>query len=434
MRRLRYASLLAFSYTLIMRLAVPFLVLRLLWRSRGVAGYRRKWWLRLGWGLPRLDANRTRPIWIHAVSVGETLAVSSLIDMLLMRYPKVPILVTSTTPTGAAQVARLFGHRVDHSWMPFDTPGAVKRFLRHFQPRLVALVETEIWPNLLRESEARDIPVFLLNARMSARSARGYARVAPLAVPALRRIGVIAAQHRSDARRFRALGARRDGVQVVGSVKYDLDLPGLMARCSGIREQLGAELGHRRIFLAASTHPGEEEGVVTAFRQWAALEPEAVLVLAPRHPERVPGLLAGNLLAGLPFQRRSEKSALAAETRVLLWDTLGELGAAMGLAEVVFVGGSLIPHGGHNPLEASVWGAPVITGQHFFNFEATYRELLAADAAIAVDDEEGLAAALLSLVRHPATARRMGAAGRRVVDAHRGALTRQFKLLAAYLD
>ena len=258
--------------------------------------------------------------------------------------------------------------------------------------------------------------------------------MAPLTVPALRNIGVIAAQHRSDARRFRAIGTRPDAVQVVGSVKYDLDLPGLLVRCSGIREQLGAVLGKRRLFLAASTHPGEEASVLAAFRQWAALEPEALLVLAPRHPERVRSLLAENLLSGLSYQRRSERAVLAPDTRVLLWDTLGELGAAMGLAEVVFIGGSLISHGGHNPLEASVWGVPVITGPNFFNFEATYQELLAADAAIAVADEEGLSAALLSLVRHPSTARRMGAAGRRVVDTHRGALTRQFALLKAYLD
>jgi len=146
MRRLRHAALLAFCYTLIMRLAVPLLVLRLIWRSRGVPGYRHKWWRRLGWWLPPLDPNRERPIWIHAVSVGETLAVSSLVDMLLMRYPKVPILVTSTTPTGAAQVARLFGQRVDHSWMPFDTPGAVRRFLNHFRPRLIALVRPRSGP------------------------------------------------------------------------------------------------------------------------------------------------------------------------------------------------------------------------------------------------------------------------------------------------
>ncbi len=432
MRRFRYTQTSRFFYAQLLRLAVPLMLLRLLWRSRRVPGYRARLFERLGFGLPEIPRDAA-PLWIHAVSVGETLAIAPLIELLLARHPQTPLLVTSTTPTGAAQVARLFDGRVTQCWVPFDTPGAVRRCLDHFRPRGVVLVETEVWPTLIFEARERAAAVLLLNARLSARSARGYGRVGALASPTLAALDVIAAQHDADARRFRALGARLDAVQVVGSVKYDLDLDALKAQCNAIRDQLGPVLAQRRVWVVASTHPGEETQVLTAFRAWRAEDSRALLLLAPRHPERTEALLSEAVFDGLAWQRRSTHQALRSDTDVLLWDTLGELGAAMGLAEVVFVGGSLVPRGGHNPLEAAVWGAPVLTGPHVFNFEATYRALLRVGAAQTVVDGDGLTAGLLDLVQDQHGARARGDAGRRVMQDHRGALERQYALLLPYL-
>lgn len=434
MRRLVTSGLLAATYTLILRLAVPFLLLGFIWWSRRVPGYADKLHWRLGLRLSPRSPRSPRPIWIHAVSVGETLAIAGLVDMLLSRHPGVPLLLTSTTPTGAQQVARLFGHRVEHSWLPIDTPGAMGRFFDHFQPRMVLLVETEIWPNLVREAQARRVPLQLLNARLSARSARAYGRLLPLIRPTLAAFDVIAAQSRADARRFRALGGRPAAVLVVGSVKYDLDVASLLVRCQQIREQLGQWVGQRRIIVAASTHAGEETQLLSAFRKLLAHYPDALLLLAPRHPERLAALAADGTLGDLPLQYRSAGGQLAEETRLLLWDTLGELGAVMGLAELVFVGGSLVPHGGHNPLEAAVWGIPVLTGPHHFNFTASYRELLSTGAAIEVADAEDLETQLTGLLASPGDARRRGAAGKQLIDAQRGAVVRQFELVNAWLD
>lgn len=432
MRRFRYAQTSHFFYAQLLRLAVPLMLLRLLWRSRRVSGYRARMLERMGYALPDRTPGGA-PLWIHAVSVGETLAIAPMIELLLARHPEMPLLVTSTTPTGAAQVTRLFAGRVTQCWMPFDTPGAVRRCLKHFRPRGIVLVETELWPTLILGAADRNVPVLLLNARLSARSARGYGRVASLATPTVAALDVIAAQHNGDARRFRALGARESAVQVVGSVKYDLDLAALQLQRDTLREQLGPVLADRRVWVVASTHPGEESLVLAAFRRWQAQDSSALLLLAPRHPERTEALLSDTLLNGLHWQRRSAHQALSPDTQVLLWDTLGELGAATGLAELVFVGGSLVRRGGHNPLEAAVWGVPVLTGPHVFNFEATYRELLRVGAALKVSDEQALTEGLLGLVNAPEAAAGRGEAGRRVMLDHRGALERQYALLLPYL-
>lgn len=418
-------------YSTLMRLAVPLVLLRLIWRSRHNPGYRQRWWQRLGFGLPEVADPTVAPVWVHAVSVGETLAAAPLIESLLASGQRV--LVTSTTPTGAAQVARLFGTRVASTWVPVDTPGAVGRCLAHWQPRLVVLVETEIWPNLVLASRARQVPVVLLNARLSARSARGYARIGALTRRVLAGLTAVAAQSRADARRFLALGADPTRTTVVGSLKYDVDTAALTERSRDLAASL-AIADSRLVWIAASTHPGEDAPVVAAHQRLLARHPEALLLLAPRHPERAAAVAELVAARGLGCQRRSEYTPVAATTGVLIIDTLGELSALFPLASLTFVGGSLIPHGGHNPLDAQAFGVAVLTGPHTHNFSAIYRELTAAGGVLTVADGDALAAAVLALADDPPRRQTMAAAGAAVVARNRGALARQRDLLAVYLD
>jgi len=433
-----------------MRLAVPFLLLRLLWRSRRHRGYRSQLWHRLGlYGRHRAPRSSER-VWIHAVSVGETLAMVPLLERLLADRPDLTVLVTSTTPTGAEQVQQKFAGRVEWCWAPFDTPGAVKRFLQHWHPTLGALVETEIWPNLLTHAAARGVPMVLLNARLSERSARGYGRVAGLTRQTLGHLAGVAAQTESDASRLSALGAADEAVIVTGSLKFALDRSALRQANEQERLQFGPGAFDRPVWLAASTHPGEEAPVLEAFAQLKAEQPNALLMLAPRHPDRVPGILAMPAMRRYQvarysaFQVNSDAtpgaggttgSPLTLEDDVLVVDTLGRLGALTGCADAVFVGGSLIPHGGHNPLEAAAWSLPILSGPHTFNFFSIYRDLFEADAAVEVDAET-LSAALLDCLGRRADTEQVTAMGERAgayQSAQEGVVDRQWAVLAAHL-
>ena len=437
-------------YSLVMRLAVPFLLLRLLWRSRQHSGYRSQIWHRLGfYGGHRAPRSGER-VWVHAVSVGETLAIVPLLERLLTERPDLSVLVTSTTPTGAEQVQQKLGGRVAWCWAPFDTPGAVKRFLEYWRPTLGALVETEIWPNLLTHAAARGIPMVLLNARLSERSAAGYARVAALTRQTLGHLAGIAAQTESDASRLRALGAADEAVIVTGSLKFALDRNALREANEQQRLQFGAGAFDRPVWLAASTHPGEEAPVLEAFAQLKAEQPNALLMLAPRHPDRVPGILAMPAMRQYQLARHSHFQANAATTPganettgisltleddVLVVDTLGQLGALTGCADAVFVGGSLVPHGGHNPLEAAAWCLPILSGPHTFNFARIYRDLFEANAAVEVKTST-LGSALLDCLGQQANIEQVTAMGARAgayQSAQEGVVERQWAVLAAHL-
>ena len=437
-------------YSLVMRLTVPFLLLRLLWRSRQHSGYRSQIWCRLGfYGRHRASSSGER-VWIHAVSVGETLAIVPLLERLLAERPDLSVLVTSTTPTGAEQVEQKLGGRVEWCWAPFDTPGAVKRFLEHWHPTLGALVETEIWPNLLTHAAARGVPMVLLNARLSERSAAGYARVAGLTQQTLSQLAGIAAQTESDASRLRALGAADEAVIVTGSLKFALDRNALREANEQERLQFGDGAFDRPVWLAASTHPGEEELVLEAFARLKAERPKALLMLAPRHPDRVAGILAMPALRQYQVVRHSDFQpsegalsdagetagiSLTLEHDVLVVDTLGRLGALTGCADAVFVGGSLVPHGGHNPLEAAAWCLPILSGPHTFNFSSIYRDLLEANAAVEVETDT-LGAALLDCLGQQADTEQVTAMGARAgayQSAQEGVVDRQWAVLAAHL-
>lgn len=376
--------------------------------------------------------------------------MAPLLERLLADRPDLTVLVTSTTPTGAEQVQQKFAGRVEWCWAPFDTPGAVKRFLEHWHPTLGALVETEIWPNLLTHAAARGVPMVLLNARLSQRSASGYARVAGLTRQTLGHLAGVAAQTESDASRLRELGAADEAVIVTGSLKFALDRSALRQANEQERLQFGPGAFDRPVWLAASTHPGEEAPVLEAFAKLKAEQPNALLMLAPRHPDRVPGILAMPAMRRYQVARHSAfqvnsdatpdaggttGSSLTLEDDVLVVDTLGRLGALTGCADAVFVGGSLVPHGGHNPLEAAAWCLPILSGPHNFNFASIYRDLLDANAAVEVDAAT-LSTALLDCLGEQADTEQVTAMGERAgayQSAQEGVVERQWAVLAAHL-
>jgi 3-deoxy-D-manno-octulosonic-acid transferase len=436
------------AYSFLFCLLLPLFVARLLWRSRRAPAYRGRLAERLGFfRLPDGTARRERAdsggsaagatadrrplLWIHAVSLGETLAARPLIERLLRELPHYRLLVTTTTPTGSEQVRRLFRDEVLHVYAPWDTPGAVARFLRRTRPRLLILMETELWPNMLRGCARQNCAVILANARLSARSAAGYGRFPGLTGEMLASLRRVVAQSDADAGRFVELGMAAERIVVGGSIKFDVQVSEALRR-EAARLAAQWHLEARPVALAASTHRGEDGLVLDAFQQLQERDERALLLLAPRHPERFDEVCDLCIATGLRVQRRSTGEALAEDTQVLLVDTLGELLMLFGLADVAFIGGSFVPNGGHNPLEAAVWGIPVLTGPSMFNFADVTRRLLAAGALEQVSGAGELAAALRVLLGDQDEGRRRGAAALQVVDENRGALDVLFaEVLAA---
>ncbi|CDH47302.1 Three-deoxy-D-manno-octulosonic-acid transferase domain protein [Candidatus Contendobacter odensis Run_B_J11] len=402
-------------YTGLLYLMLPLALLRLYWRGYRDPGHRQRWRERLGF-IPSLP---TGSLWLHAVSVGETRAALPLIRALQTRYPDLPLLVTTTTLTGSRQVREALGEQVHHVYAPYDLPGAVARFLRNSQPRLAVIMETELWPNLLRQCAMAGVPTVIANARLSERSARGYARIHRLTALMLRDITLIAAQAEADAERFRALGAPR--VRVTGNLKYDLPLPKTLLEQGRVlrRDVLGE---NRLVWIAASTHAGEDEPVLDAFailrRRW----PDLLLMLVPRHPERFDGVAAQCRQRGFPTVRRSEQRPCAPGSAVFLGDSMGELLRFYAAADLAFVGGSLVATGGHNVLEPALLGLPVLFGPHMFNFTEAGERLLAANAAWQIANAAELAVAVERLLTDPERRQAAGQRGRAVVECHRGAL------------
>lgn len=418
-----------FFYSLILYLATPLVLLRLSWRGTKNPAYWRRWPERFGWfRAPTLHA----PLWLHAVSVGEAQAAAPLVKALLARYPERSLVVTTTTPTGSQRVRELFGEQVFHVYLPYDLPGAVRRFLRRVRPQLALIMETELWPNLFHHCAAADIPVIIANARLSPRSAAGYGRIRALVKDTLADVSLIAAQGAADAERFRALGAVAERVMVMGNLKFDQAMPAdIASQAQALRRQLGAT---RPVWIAASTHEGEEEQVLDALALLRQTQPDALLLLVPRHPERFPKVAALVQRHGYTLVRRTEGHACTADTDVFLGDTLGELPLFYAAADVAFVAGSLVPVGGHNMLEPAALGIPVLTGPQLFNFVDISAALLAAGAARQVDDSTQLAQVVGELLADAGQRQAMGAAGRQLVADNRGALERLLQQIATYLD
>ncbi|RWU26445.1 3-deoxy-D-manno-octulosonic acid transferase [Pseudomonas alkylphenolica] len=408
-------------YTLLFHLGLPLVALRLFLRSRKAPAYAQRIGERFAMNLP---AMRKGGIWVHAVSVGESIAAAPMIRALLQAYPQLPITITCMTPTGSERVRAMFADepRIQHCYLPYDLPWAAGRFLDHVQPKLAVIMETELWPNHIHQCAKRGIAVALANARLSERSARGYARFAGLTRPMLAEMSLIAVQTETEAERFRQLGARPECVQVTGSIKFDLRIDEqLLPRARALREQWQA--GQRPVWIAASTHEGEDEVILAAHRQLLEHHADALLILVPRHPERFNSVFE-LCSSQFPTIRRSSAAPVGPETAVLLGDTMGELLFLYALADIAFVGGSLVPNGGHNLLEPAALSLPVISGPHLFNFLEIAAMLRDAGALQEVDDAQGLAAEIRRLIELPQDARRMGEAGRAVMKANQGALQR----------
>ncbi len=400
-------------YSLALWLLLPYIFLHLLWRARKQPEYLSHVGERFGFYPERGD----QPIiWLHAVSVGETRATQSLVARLRARYPHHRILLTHATPTGRATSEQLYGDRVSCAYLPYDYPFAVRRFLRHFRPQLGVLMETEIWPNLINYSGEYGVPLLLLNARLSEKSARGYGRFAGLTRPALASLSAIAAQTVEDAARLTELGGKN--VSVMGNLKFDIEVPSAMLDLGrSLHDQFGAE---RKVFLAASTREGEEALLLDGL--WPVLSDAGwLLVIVPRHPQRFADVASMLTQRGIAYRRRSEDLPLPHSVSVVLGDSMGEMFAYYAAADLAFIGGSLLPCGGQNLIEACAVGTPVLVGPHTYNFAEVTRLALEAGAVRQVRNVDELVAETRLLMGQADVLSVMHRAGIGFVAANRGA-------------
>ena len=412
------------GYRLLLWLAFPFVLARLWWRGRREPRYRENPGERFGF-------YRTAParpvIWLHAVSLGETRAAEPLLRALQQQHPDCDLLITQMTATGREAAEQLLGGSARVAWLAYDYPSAVRRFLRHFRPRLGILMETEIWFHLVAECERFQVPLVLANARMSAKSARGYASVGPLVRDALERLSAVAAQTVGDAERLRALGAR--AVEVTGNLKFDVEPA---AGSELLAAQFKRWFGNRVVFLAASTREGEEELLLDALER----DPlgDALVVIVPRHPHRFDAVAQLMAVRGLKFARRSAAAPIDTDCRIVLGDSMGEMAAYYRASEAAFVGGSLLPYGGQNLIEACAAGVPVLIGPYTYNFAQAAESAVAAGAALRISGAEDAVRQARPLLGDPGLRERMGKAGIEFCATHRGATQRTLAMCERLLS
>ena len=414
-------------YSLLIVILAPVAFIGVLLRGLQDRAYRANLLERFGWG----PSSAAPGIWLHAVSLGEVSAAAALVRSLLARHPSIPFVLTTATPTGRARATTLFGGDIDIRFLPYDTPGSVRRFLRRIRPRLAIIMETELWPNLLHECGRRGVPVVFASARLSAKSALWYRRFGGLFSGALAQNTLVAAQTLEDAERFVAIGAPRARTHVVGNVKFDMQL-GESVMDEG-RQLRKSYLGARPVWVAGSTHGGEEEQLVSAHAELQKLVANVLLVLVPRHPQRFESVAGMLTRERIRFDRRSIGNAVRPDAEVLLVDTMGELTALYAAGDAAFVGGSLVPVGGHNLLEPAALGVPVITGPYTDNSREIARQLIQRGGAVEVREASELTGVLLRFFSDPAMRERVGARAREFVEAHRGSVARLVDLVEPLL-
>jgi 3-deoxy-D-manno-octulosonic-acid transferase len=416
-------------YSFIVTCAAPIAFAIVLWRGLRDRGY----WqgLRQRFGFGPLVA-QSPSIWLHAVSLGEMAAAAPLIRAIRVRFPQFPVVLTTATPAGRLRAQGMFGDTVDLRFLPYDTPGSVRRFLARIRPRVAIIMETELWPNLFGECERRGVPVILASARLSAKSVARYRRTGKLFRSVFTDNVLVAAQSAADAQRFQSIGAPAALVHVVGNVKFDLELD--TATVAAGRGQRNARGGASPTWVAGSTHAGEEEQVLAAHALLRRRFPSALLLLAPRHKDRFGAVAELLTRHRLIFTRRSSGEIPAEATAVVLIDTVGELNLLYASADLAFVGGSLVPIGGHNLLEPAALGLPVLTGPFQFNNKEIAQLLLERGAAREVTDANRLAAELEALLANAAERQRMGAIGREIIAANRGSVSRLLQLMEPSLQ
>ncbi|MDR6981919.1 3-deoxy-D-manno-octulosonic-acid transferase [Rheinheimera pacifica] len=410
-------------YSAVIVALTPLLLLYLLLRSRKDPAYRRRFAERFALELP--GASAKNGIVLHTVSVGEFNAAKPLIKKLLLRYPHLPLTITCTTPTASAAIQKLqaeqreLGKKLEHCYLPFDYPVLMRRWLKWMQPQLLLILETELWPNLLANCKALAIPTLVVNARLSARSAKGYKRFRGLTQPMLQHIGQILTQDKNSARRFLALGAKH--VQVAGNVKFELDVPESSVQ---LAQSLKPVLQGRVVWVAGSTHAGEDELLIQAYQRLKEQFPELLLVLVPRHPERFDVVAQLLQQQQVKFIRRSKGQMPTANTEVWLGDSMGELLSWYQLADFVFIGGSLIERGGHNPLEAMAFAKAVLSGPYVFNFQLVFQLLQQQQAYFQVATVADLVSTVTELMQQPELATEAGVKGLKLYQQQQGAVAR----------
>jgi 3-deoxy-D-manno-octulosonic-acid transferase len=415
-------------YNLLVYIAAPVAFFIQFWRSLRDPSYRERRQERFGFGSHLEGCS----IWVHAVSVGEVQAAAPLVRALRERYPDTGLVLTTVTPTGAARARSLFGESVTLRYVPFDLPGSVRRFFERIKPCIAIIIETELWPNLYAECGRRGIPLVLASARISPRSVRRYRWLVPLFREALSHGIVIAAQGEADAGRFRSIGANPERTHVTGNIKFDFELD---PRVPGEgRAWRAACAAGRSLWVAGSTHEGEEPMVLDAHASVLREDPSALLVLVPRHPNRFTEVAALLDRRGLRWVSRSSGGTIRPDTQVVLGDTMGELMIFYAAADVAFVAGSLVPIGGHNLLEPAAVGVPVVTGPHNFNSEDIYQKLVEAGVVRTVADASELSETVAGLLADPGKRVELGQRGRRVVEENRGTLKRLLALVTPLLD
>lgn len=415
-------------YSAVLYVLTPVTLYHLIWRGFRYPEYFQRWNERYGsYDTPGSPVD----VWLHAVSVGEVNAAAPVVNALLRRHRGLRLLITTITPTGSERVQALWGDRVLHVYSPYDLPGAVARFLRHFPPRLALIMETELWPSLLFGCHDRKVPVYILNARLSARSLRGYSVLRPLIARMLRTVRRVAAQSGDDAARFVQLGAAPEQVRDVGNLKFDIPVPDTVADIvAGFR---GHPAAQRRVWIAASTHEDEEAPVLAIHARLRKRWPDLLLLWAPRHPERFPRVVEAARDAGWKVGTRRGDRWPSSGDDVFVLDTLGELMAFYACADVAFVGGSLQAIGGHNMLEPAAVGTPAVTGPHLHNFSEISRRLKEAEALVIAPDATGVAVAIEDLLADDARRHDMADRGRALVEHGRGALARTLAMIAPHL-
>ncbi|RDE66488.1 3-deoxy-D-manno-octulosonic acid transferase [Aggregatibacter segnis] len=424
--------MLRFFYTCVMYLAQPFLWLSLLAGSMKASRSRKRLGERYGLYC-KLSSPKPNGVLIHAASVGEVIAAVPLIKRIQQDYPHLSITVTTMTPTGSDRVKAVFGESVTHVYLPYDLPDAVARFIGFVQPSLVVVIETELWFNLIHQLAKKQIPFVIVNARLSARSTKRYGWFKKALKPLLENITLIAPQDEVSLSRYAQLGIAPERLKLTGNIKYDLNLTAdLLANISALKTQWSTS---RPIWIAASTHEGEDEIILKSHGTLLQRFPDLLLILVPRHPERFNSVAQLIEQQGFNYIRRSGYLIPQAETQVLLGDSMGELMLLYGLANVALVGGSLVAHGGHNPLEPLAFKLPVISGKHTFNFPEIFTKLEERQGVLMTEESpQAVAEAVAQFLESPTLSQRYGNAGYAVLNENRGALQRVMDLLKPYLN
>jgi 3-deoxy-D-manno-octulosonic-acid transferase len=423
-------SLLRLLYSVVLYILIPFVVLRLFFLSMRKPAYRQRIQERFGYVQKRPDSSLP-VIWIHAVSVGEVNASKPLVDLIARSYPHYQLLITTMTPTGAEAVHNHFGNKVVHTYIAYDLPDAVHRFILRIKPSLLVVMETEIWPNLFYICRKNNIPVVIANARMSEKSFTGYKRLGGLTCNTLSNVSYVIAQGQADAERLVALGTDRNRIKVSGSIKFDIEFPeAIRVQGALLRKKL---FMNRPVWIAASTHGGEEQLILQAFGRIVKQHPDCLLIIAPRHPDRSTMIAELSEQSGFTTVRKSLGQKVDDQVKIYLLDTLGDLPEYYAASDLAFVGGSLIPHGGHNMLEPACLGVPVVTGPHNHNFSDISALLQRNGVAWVVTDTDQLVNRVNLLLTDKKLRDDAGDKGRKLVEANRGSIHRLMEILHPYL-